>query len=85
MLGCAVVAGMILLVGRVAVLPTWLLAAEVLATILGLFLFGSFKYQIHKNALTYGMLLIVVSTLCGLQKVETTISNMPYVRAILWI
>ena len=59
-LGCAVVAGMILLVGRDAVLPTWLLAAEVLATILGLFLFGSFKYQIHKNALTYGMLLIVV-------------------------
>ena len=61
---------MILLVGRVAVLPTWLLAAEVLATILGLFLFGSFKYQIHKNALTYGMLLIVVSTFCGLQTSE---------------
>ena len=69
-LGCAVVAGMILLVGRVAVLPTWLLAAEVLATILGLFLFGSFKYQIHKNAVTYGMLLIVVSTFCGLQTSE---------------
>ena len=67
MFGCAIVAGMILLVGRVAVLPMWLLAAEVLATILGLFLFGSFKYQIHKNALTYGMLLIVVSTFCGLQ------------------
>jgi hypothetical protein len=33
------------------------LAAEVFATIIGLFLFGSFKYQIHKNALTYGMLL----------------------------
>ena len=38
-----------------------------LTTILGLFLFGSFKYQIHKNALTYGMLLIVVATFCGLQ------------------
>ena len=70
MFGCAVVAGMVLLVGRVAVLPTWMLAAEVLATILGLFLFGSFKYQIHKNALTYGMLLIVVSTFCGLQTSE---------------
>ena len=67
------------------VLPTWLLAAEVLATILGLFLFGSFKYQIHKIALTYGMLLIVVSTFCSPQRVETTISNMPYVRAFLWI
>ena len=38
-----------------------------MATILGLFLFGSFKYQIHKNALTYGMLLIVVATFCGLR------------------
>ena len=44
----------------------WLLAAEVLATILGLFLFGSFRYQIHKNALTYGMLLVIVATFCGL-------------------
>jgi len=69
-LGCAIVAGLIGLVGRVAFLPMWLLGAEVLATILGLFLFGSFKYQIHKNALTYGMLLIVVSTFCGLQSSE---------------
>ena len=44
-------------VSRVSALPPWLLATEVLATILGLFLFGSFRYQIHKNALTYGMLL----------------------------
>ena len=39
-------------------LPVALLATEVFATILGLFFFGSFKYQIHKNALTYGMLLM---------------------------
>ena len=70
MLGCAVVAGMLLLLGRASALPTWLLAAEVMTTILGLFLFGSFKYQIHKNALTYGMLLIVVATFCGLQSSE---------------
>ncbi len=69
-LGCAVVAGMLLLLGRAEALPTWLLAAEVLTTILGLFLFGSFKYQIHKNALTYGMLLIVVATFCGLHTSE---------------
>ncbi|MGH9504651.1 MAG: SLC13 family permease [Terriglobales bacterium] len=67
LLGCAIVATMIWLVGRIVAMPAWLLAAEVLATILGLFLFGSFKYQIHKNALTYGMLLIVVATFCGLQ------------------
>ena len=47
-------------------MPVWLLAAEVLATILGLFVFGSFRYQIHKNALTYGMLLVIIATFCGL-------------------
>jgi Na+/H+ antiporter NhaD/arsenite permease-like protein len=70
LLGCAVLAGMLLLLGRAEPLCMWLLAAEVLTTILGLFLFGSFKYQIHKNALTYGMLLIVVATFCGLQSSE---------------
>src|SRR5207247_6359143 len=30
--------------------------------ILGLFVFGSFRFQIHKNVLTYGMLLVIVST-----------------------
>jgi hypothetical protein len=64
--GCALTAGALLLGGQVVVLPLWLLAAEVLATIVGLFLFGSFKYQIHKNALTYGMLLVIVATFTGL-------------------
>ena len=59
----------LLAVGRVSPLPVWLLATEVLATILGLFLFGSFRYQIHKNALTYGMLLIIVATFIGLADV----------------
>src|SRR5262249_36586219 len=40
---------------------------EVLATILGLFVFGSFRYQIHKNALTYGMLFIIVATFARLE------------------
>lgn len=60
--GCGLVAGAIVTAGAFVVFPTWLLAAEVLATILGLFLFGSFRYQIHKNALTYGMLLVIVAT-----------------------
>jgi len=63
---CAVVAAVVLLAGRSSALPLWLLAAEVLATILGLFAFGSFRYQIHKNALTYGMLLVILATFCGL-------------------
>ena len=64
--GCAAAAGVILLLGRGTTLPVWLLAAEVLATILGLFLLGSFRYQLHKNALTYGMLLVILATFCGL-------------------
>ena len=66
LLVCAVVAAILLWIGRSSALPASLLAAEVFATILGLFFFGSFKYQIHKNALTYGMLLIIVATFCGL-------------------
>ncbi len=64
--GCAAAAVAILIIGRLTPLPLWLLATEVLATILGLFAFGSFRYQIHKNALTYGMLLVIVATFCGL-------------------
>ena len=59
---CATVAVAVIAAGALVAFPTWLLAAEVLATILGLFLFGSFRYQIHKNALTYGMLLVVIAT-----------------------
>ncbi len=66
LLACGVVAAALLFLGRFFVMPLWLLAAEVFATVLGLFLFGSFKYQIHKNALTYGMSLVVVATFSGL-------------------
>jgi len=59
---CAIASIAIVAAGRMNPMPAWLLAAEVLATILGLFVFGSFKYQIHKNALTYGMLLVIVAT-----------------------
>src|SRR5258708_3841424 len=64
-LGCAAVAVAILVAGRTIAMPLGLLGAEVLTTILSLFVLGSFRYQIHKNALTYGMLLIVVATFCG--------------------
>ena len=65
-LGCAAVAAAILVAGRTIPMPTGLLGAEVLATILSLFVLGSFRYQVHKNALTYGMLLVVIATFCGL-------------------
>ena len=61
---CAAVAAGIAVSG--VTLPVWLLASEVMATILGLFVFGSFRYQIHKNALTYGMLCVIVATFARL-------------------
>jgi Na+/H+ antiporter NhaD/arsenite permease-like protein len=67
MAGSALVAVTIAVASRSAPMPVWLLATEVFATILGLFLFGSFKYQIHKNALTYGMLLVIMATFYGLR------------------
>jgi Na+/H+ antiporter NhaD/arsenite permease-like protein len=69
-MACAIVACLLLAFGRVAALPVSLLAAELFATILGLFVFGSFKYQIHKNALTYGMALVIVATFLGLETSE---------------
>ena len=66
MIGAALVAVVIGVAGRLIAMPMGLLAAEVLATILGLFLFGSFRFQIHKNALTYGMALVILATFAGL-------------------
>ena len=65
-------------------MPVWLLAAETLATILGLFVFGSFKYQIHKNALTYGMLLVIVATFIGCRRRRGT-RRSPSVERVAWI
>jgi len=66
MAASALAAVAIAVTGRFVALPLGLLAVEVLATILGLFLFGSFRFQIHKNALTYGMLLVILATFTGL-------------------
>jgi len=67
LLGCATIAVTILWGGRTTPMPLWLLATEVMATILALFLLGSFKYQVHKNPLTYGMVMIVLATFIGLK------------------
>jgi len=42
--GSVAAAALLIAVGQATPLPVWLLAVEVLLTILGLFLFGSFKY-----------------------------------------
>lgn len=61
-MACAAMLAIALLLWPIDGLPVALLAAEVFATILGLFLLGSFTYQLHKNALTYGMLLVIIAT-----------------------
>ncbi len=62
MLGCLVAALAVLLAGPYVEIPKWFLALEVFATIIALFVFGSIKYQIHKNALTYGCGAVILAT-----------------------
>jgi hypothetical protein len=63
---CAALALVALIAGRTWQPPVWLLATEIFATIIGLFAFGSFRYRIHKNALTYGMALVIAATFFGI-------------------
>jgi hypothetical protein len=62
---CAAVALLLFAISVSATLPLWLLGAEVFATVIGLFVFGSIRYRIDKNALTYGMLLVIGATFWG--------------------
>jgi hypothetical protein len=39
------------MLGRVNPFPAWLVAAEVAATVPALFIFGSIRYRLDKNAL----------------------------------
>ena len=60
-------AAAILLAGLIArfspgPMPVWLLALEVILTVLALFVFGSIPYRLDKNALTFGAGMIVAAT-----------------------
>jgi len=87
---CGVAAVSILIAGAFSAPPVWLLAAEIFATIVALFAFGSFRLRIHKNALTYGMSLVIVATffwiwwptsqLCGDIGVEGWLAAVAFVR-----
>lgn len=72
--GCAVTAALALFAGMVKPLPSGLMAAEVLVTILALFVFGSIKYRIDKNALTFGAGLVIVATFWPLWKETWAVS-----------
>src|SRR5688572_6459323 len=60
--GCITAALAVLVVGKLVFIPPWVVALEVLLTILALFLFGSIRYRLDKNALTYGAVLIIIAT-----------------------
>ena len=63
--GCIAAAAALLGWSVVGPLPVWLLGAEVFATVIGLFVFGSIRYRIDKNALTYGMMIVIGATFWG--------------------
>lgn len=65
LLGCAAAAAVLFLYGNRHPLPLWLLGVEVMLTILGLFIFGSIRYRLDKNALTYGAALVVAASFWG--------------------
>lgn len=64
--GCLVTSVVALTVGSLHPFPAWVAALEVVATVLALFVFGSIKYRLDKNALTYGAALVVAATVWGL-------------------
>lgn len=63
--GAALVALVVLLVGQRIPLPLWLLGLEALGTVIALFVFGSIRYRLDKNALTCGAALVVAATFWG--------------------
>jgi Na+/H+ antiporter NhaD/arsenite permease-like protein len=62
LLGCGFVSVVLYFIGRVYPMPPSLVAAEVMLTILALFVLGSIRYRLDKNALTYGAGLIIIAT-----------------------
>jgi Na+/H+ antiporter NhaD/arsenite permease-like protein len=48
--------------GRFYPFSSWVVAVEVLLTVLSLFILGSIRYRLDKNAITYGMAIVVSAT-----------------------
>jgi Na+/H+ antiporter NhaD/arsenite permease-like protein len=62
LIGCLLVSLALLGIGMNHPFSSTFIATEVLLTILALFIFGSTKYQLDKNALTYGMGFVITAT-----------------------
>jgi|GEM_PF-5973231 len=65
LIGCSVGAVLFYLVEKVHPFPSWLLAGEVFLTVIALFVFGSIRYRLDKNALTYGAVFVITATFWG--------------------
>ena len=65
MAGCMALAVILLGVGFSHPIPPMIIATEVFLTIISLFVLGSFKYQVDKNALTYGAILVILASFWG--------------------
>ncbi len=59
---CAGISAVILAVGIPPSLIAGVLGSEVMITILFLFVFGSIRYRLDKNALTFGMAMIIIAS-----------------------
>jgi len=59
---CLVLSVIIIGIGGFYPLPSWAMALEVLVMILSLFIFGSIRYRLDKNALTYGAAFVISAT-----------------------
>lgn len=62
LLGCAVTGVALFALGHLGITSGMWVATLLILTILGLFFLGSFKYQLDKNALTYGMCGVIIAT-----------------------
>ncbi|OGR85407.1 MAG: hypothetical protein A2901_09255 [Elusimicrobia bacterium RIFCSPLOWO2_01_FULL_54_10] len=62
---CAIVSAIFFIVGIQNPFSPAMIAAEVFLTIIALFVFGSIRYQIDKNALVSGAIMIIVASFWG--------------------
>lgn len=58
---CAITTLGVLLLGNFYLFSIWFIAIGVFVTVISLFVFGSIRYRIDKNALTYGAVLIITA------------------------
>jgi Na+/H+ antiporter NhaD/arsenite permease-like protein len=66
LIGCGAVSALLVVLGRFVALPAALIPIELFAAIVGLFVFGTVRYRLDKNALSYGLGLVIVATFSGL-------------------